>query len=163
MTTIPSTSTTPIATSTPTTNSSIATSSTAVKAPYDGAAAVAQAQTLAAQRLANGSSGSQGNLLGLSPDILSLLQGGSGSSEIATLFGSSAGNAFFGAQSHLALYGTGQKLGSAAAAIDRVSDLIASNNSYLNVATAEALKPVTIPSATASTTSSPTASTDTTM
>ncbi len=153
MTTISSTSTTPIATpATPT--STAATPAVA----YDGAAAVAQAQALAAKRLADGSSGSQGTLLGLSPDILSLLQGGSGSSEIGTLFGTSGGNAFFGAQSHLALYGTGQRLGKAAAAVDRISDLIASNNSYLNTATAAALKPVTVPSAT---TTASTASTDT--
>lgn len=140
MTTVSGTSgTTYVAPTTTTDTSSTAATTTT---PYDGTAAVAQAQALATQELSSGASGSSGNLLGLSPDILSLLQGADGSG-LNSLLGGASGNAFYGTQAQLALYGATQKQSATAQATDTISNLIASNNAISNQASAAAVAAAT--------------------
>ena len=143
MTTVSGTTATPYVapTTTPTTTDTSSTAATDTTTPYDGSAAVAQAEALASQELSTGASGSSGNLLGLSPDILSLLQGTDGLA--STLLGGSSGNAFYATQAQIALYGTAQKNLSAAQATDPISNLIDSNNSISNAASAAAVAAVT--------------------
>ena len=131
--------TTSTTTTTPATTDASSTASTTSATAYDGTAAVAQAQALAAQEISAGASGSSGSLLGLSPDILSLLQGGSGTSDISTLLGGGSGNAFFSAQSLTALYGAQQARNQASQATDPIDALIASNNAVLNANTTASL------------------------
>ena len=133
MTTVSSTSGTTYTPTTTNTTSTATTSTASTSTAYDGSAAVAQAQALAAQEVSNGASGSSGNLLGLSSDLLNLLQG-SGGGLASTLLGGSGGNSFYAAQAQTALYGAAQARYQSSASTDRVSDLIAANNAAANQA-----------------------------
>ena len=140
MTTVSGTSAATYVAPTTTTNTSTTAATSTAATPYDGTAAVAQAEALATQELNSGASGTNGNLLGLSPDILTLLQG-SDNGGLNSLLGGGAGNAFYTQQATVALYGAAQK--QAASTTDPISALIDSNNAIANAASAAAVAAVT--------------------
>ncbi len=124
---------------TPTPTSSAATSTDSSQ-PYDSTAAVAQAEAQAAAALGNDSSSSTNGLLGLSSNVLQLLQGGEGSDMLSTLLGTTDATSgvlnslLSNSLTQTALYAAAQKNGDAAESTDRINALITARNAASNAA-----------------------------